>query len=152
MIKFLKKLQEKGGMEKAEEEYSEWLKNEIADEISVELPIIDKIYSVLKRVWWKVFTIEEFKNRLSDMELKEWPEFILKKLYDFSIIGNFYGNYGNGNRVVFKHRSPDEIDLREKFIVHRWLHKVLALKDSRYHTTNDSEDIDSWVAFKHSLK
>ena len=50
MIKFLKKLQEKGGMEKAEEEYSEWLKNEIADEISVELPIIDKIYSVLKRV------------------------------------------------------------------------------------------------------
>lgn len=101
VIKFFKKLQDTRDILRAEEAYSDWLKNEITDEISVELPIIDKVYDILQRIGYQTFTMSQFKDRYSDISLSEEPEFILKKLYDFSVVGNI----DDEGRVNFKYRD-----------------------------------------------
>lgn len=121
-------------IQKAEKEYSKWLKDELIDEIQVVLPEINYVFDILREIGNQVFSYTQFANTLKEYrELKNLdPYNVLKILFEFNIIGDYNSRYGN-KRIFFLYRSHDEsIKFKcketDSFLVFRGLNKALKLK------------------------
>ena len=140
IIKFLKycrKFVDKGQLtlehvKKAEDNYSNWLYNELRDEIHSYLPIWKNALQVLTKIGKGKLTITEYKRLAErDKKILQWLkdhnksiEEILEILFDFGVIGNL-----DDKRWIFKYKDHDlPFDEHMEIIVHFGLKKKLRIK------------------------
>lgn len=80
-------------VKKVDKGFSNYMKDEIIDEIHALLPEVDKIFSIISQIRKWNFTINEFKDTYNSY-LKKGTisepnvDFVLQTLFNFSIIGN----------------------------------------------------------------
>lgn len=94
-------------------EYSEYLYDELKDEVSAKYENFDIYLEVLRDIHATTFTIEEFNRSCDEVRKRhsilETNSDILSRLYEFSIIG-FYkpggGGYG-GSTYCYKYTDPN---------------------------------------------
>jgi ABC-type oligopeptide transport system ATPase subunit len=109
------------------EAYSNYLKDEIIDEIHAQLPDIKMILAIISQIRKWDFTIDEFKKvylnyyRKKSVNQKN-VDFVLQMLFNFSIIGN---KPKRRNIFFFKYNSDAQFNFNENIIVHRGLFKAL---------------------------
>jgi hypothetical protein len=117
-------------------EYSDYLRNELVDEIHKYNPEYQIYLEILRQIGYQLFTLRDFteayeawKSRLTDgIQVEE----ILERLFEFSIIG-FYragGSGYGGSEYVYKYMDQRAEFNRsaEKFRVHWGLVDSLGLK------------------------
>lgn len=140
IIKFLKFCKKKAGkgplnlesVKAAEIDYSNWLYNEIRDEIHSYLPCWREALHCITRVGTgKISTSDYYAHLEKDIEVKNWIDaegktygMITEILFDFGVIGNL----DKKSRWLFKYKDQDlawnpDMDL----IVHWGLHKKLRI-------------------------
>lgn len=114
----------------SEIKYSNYLRNELEDEIYPLLPDISCIFDLLADIHKQMFCLEEFKINyrkfINSGKLKDRdPGEVLNILYDFNIIGNVIKT---SDRIVFKtiNNAPRFI-IDGTIVVHRALYKGLQL-------------------------
>ena len=150
VIKFLKYCQEfskSNGrltyqvVKHAENKYSEWLFNEIRDELHSYLPVWREALQCLSRIGKGKLTVQEYINEIKKHHsIQRWlknndkdPEEILEILFNFSIIGNL----DEKGRWLFKYKDHDLIfDPSMNIIVHFGLKKKLRLFDQKKKFSN----------------
>jgi hypothetical protein len=140
LIKFLKfcaKEQPSGRLtfahvKEAEHRYSEWLYNELRDEIHSHLPVWREALQCITRVGRGVITIAELKEQFEkENTIRKWlanggfdHEDIMRALFDFGIIGNL----DDGGRWLFKYKDDDLAwNANMKVIVHYGFHRKLRI-------------------------
>jgi len=117
----------------AEKEYSEYLLDEIRNEIKghADDNSIDEIFKLLKHLTMFYFSFDEIKafeeqkRYLHTIGLKD----ALDLLFKFSIIGNTWTHYLSGKRY-YSHKARDEraeIDFDKTFVLHLGLRKAFQL-------------------------
>lgn len=101
---------------KAHELYSDYLRNELVDEIHKYLPDFVNYFEMLREVGYQIFETEQFQSAYESwadrLESHLAPDEILERLYEFSVIG-FYragGSGYGGSEYVYKY-----IDQRAQF-------------------------------------
>jgi len=110
--------------------FSNYLKEEIIDEIHAQLPDIHVIFSIISQIRKQIFSIEEFKNTYKtyyDKGTVHNPnvDYVLQVLFDFSVIGNMHKN---GRISFFRYINSDaRFNFNEKIVVHRGLFKALQI-------------------------
>jgi len=110
--------------------FSNYLRDEILDEVHAQLPDIQTILSIISQIRKWNFTIDEFKETyLSYYQkgtVKEGNvDYVLQMLFNFSVIGN-----RPKNRTVsfFKYNNQEaRFNFNENIIVHRGLFKALQI-------------------------
>lgn len=123
-----------------EKEYSDYLLNEIFDEIT---PIVhdirrtEKTLRNLCAIWSNIFNaksfIDTYKNiTSSDNREDKSPEITatktLEKLFDYSIIWSYYQNPSYTNKTYrFKYRDWNIalFSIKNDYIIHAWLYRAL---------------------------
>lgn len=110
--------------------FSNYLKNELVDEIHGAVPEIQDIFNIISHIRKQTFSIEEFKTAY-DMSVKRGEvtdrgvEFILRILFHFSVIGN---QPKQKNIQVFRYINKEaRFNFSENVIVHRGLFKALQI-------------------------
>lgn len=120
-------------VEGAEIAYSQWLHDEVRDEIHSYLPVWRESFQCLSRIGKGVLTLSELRIELGrDPEIAAWmknhnktPEFIASTLFDFSVIGNL----DHTKRWLFKYKDPDiSWSSAMKIILHFGFHRKLRLR------------------------
>lgn len=115
---------------KADKSFSTYLRREFVDEIHGVVPDIDAIFDILSQIRKQTFTLNDsyraFDAKRRDGGLKTGdPQYVLKILYLFSVIGN---QPRQVNQTVFKYiNTSAEINFNENFVVHRGLFKSLQI-------------------------
>jgi ABC-type dipeptide/oligopeptide/nickel transport system ATPase component len=110
--------------------FSNYLKDEIIDEIHVQLPDIVNIFSIISQIRKPMFSIREFKNNYmyfyDKKTVKEANiDFVLETLFNFSVIGNTPKNRPMG---FFRYKNSEaRFNFNENIIVHRGLFKALQI-------------------------
>lgn len=114
----------------ADNEFSEYMKNEIIDEIYAVLPEYEDIFEILSLIRKQTFNPSEFVEKYDQM-VKEGKiqdrgaEKVLKILFDFSVIGN---DPSIKHQAIFKYEKESaKFNFRENIIVHRGLYKALQI-------------------------
>ena len=110
--------------------FSNYMKDEIVDEIHTVLPEIDMIFSIISQIRKWNFSIIEFQDTynsyLSNGTIKEKNiDFVLQTLFNFSVIGN-----RPIKRTVsfFKYENKEaRFNFSENIVVHRGLFKALQI-------------------------
>lgn len=110
--------------------FSNYLKDEIIDEIHAQLPDIQIIFSIISQIRKWNFTIKEFKDTYLQYYKKGTVkngnvDYILQMLFDFSIIGN-----RPKNRTIsfFRYNNSEaRFNFNENIVVHRGLFKALQI-------------------------
>lgn len=141
IVKFLKYCQKYthsgiltfSGTKDAETDYSQWLYNEIRDEIHSHLPVWREAMQCITRAGSGKISHEAYAKLLSsDSKISKWladsgncTDKIIEMLFDFGVIGNL----DSAGRWLFKYKDHDltwnpEMDL----IVHWGLHRKLRLR------------------------
>ncbi len=115
----------------ARTEYSDYLMNELDDEIHKHLPHYRDLVELLRRIGVWQFTLEDFEKQSSGGGTAG-VRVALQELYDFSLIG-FYrpgGRGYGGSEYVFKYKEPrTRLDsAATRFRTHPGLIDVLGLK------------------------
>lgn len=131
----------------ARSEYSNYLMNELDDEIHKHLPHYQDLVELLRKVGVWQFAPEEFAKHYSQAKFAAQVGSVndaLEQLYDFSLLG-FYrpgGKGYGGSEYVFKYKEPKtKFELTStRFRVHPGLIDVLGLK--RF-TVGESDDVDA---------
>lgn len=110
--------------------FSNYMKEEILDEIHAQLPDINEIFSIISQIRKWNFTIKEFK----DTYMKYYKQgtvkngnvdYVLQMLFDFSIIGN---RPKNRSISFFRYINPEaRFNFNENIVVHRGLFKALQI-------------------------
>lgn len=114
----------------ADNEFSEYMKNEIIDEMYAVLPEYDDIFAILSLIRKQTFNPSEFVEKYNQMvEEKKIPERgaekVLKLLFEFSVIGN---DPSIKNQAIFKYEKDSaRFNFKENIIVHRGLYKALQI-------------------------
>ncbi len=114
----------------ADNEFSEYMRNEIIDEIYAILPEYDDIFAILSLIRKQTFDPEEFVEKYNQMVEEEnvtnrGAEKVLKLLFEFSVIGNAPSIR---NQAIFKYEKNNaRFNFKEKIIVHRGLYKALQI-------------------------
>lgn len=114
----------------ADGEFSEYLKNEIGDEIYAVLPEFQNIFAILSLIRKQTFKphefVEKYKFMVNDGQIPDrGAEKVLTTLFDFSVIGN---NPSIKNQAIFKYeRDAARFNFKENIIVHRGLYKALQI-------------------------
>lgn len=109
-------------IKQVDDEFSEYLKNEIIDEIYSELPDYEEVFSILSLIRKQTFNLQDFmeyyKQRIEQgANLNKDPKEILKILFEASVIGNVPKI---ANRNIFKYESYSaKFNFNEKIIIHR---------------------------------
>lgn len=117
-------------VKKVDKGFSNYMKDEIVDEVHALLPEIDKIFSIISQIRKWNFTIKEFKdtydNYLKKGTIKEQNiDFVLQTLFNFSIIGN---RPKNRDVSFFKYENKEaRFNFNENIVVHRGLFKSLQI-------------------------
>lgn len=123
----------------ARREYSDYLRNELIDEVHKYIPDYPIYLEILRQIGYQLFTLDDFRIAYeawrARLNAATDPEEILERLFEFSIVG-FYragGSGYGGSEYVYKY-----IDQRaefnrsaEKFRVHWGLVDSLGLKQYR---------------------
>lgn len=110
--------------------FSNYLKEEIIDEIHAQLPDIQIIFSIISQIRKWNFTIQEFNNTYMQYYKKGTVkngnvDYILQMLFDFSIIGN---RPKNRSISFFRYINPEaRFNFKENIVVHRGLFKALQI-------------------------
>lgn len=111
--------------------FSNYLRNEITDEVYPLIPEIDNVFQVISNIRKQKFTFEEFsKEYLKYVELgtimQKNINFVLDTLFNFSVIGN-ENKYQTG-RHYFKYLHTNmTYNINEKIVLHRGLLKSLQI-------------------------
>lgn len=117
-------------IKKIDKAFSNYLRNEMEDEIHGILPEIKKILDLFSSIRKQTLSIEEFKIAHSsainnDSIPKRDTFFVLKILFHFSVIGN---QPKQSNNHVFRYKNPEaQLNQNEKITVHRGLFKALQI-------------------------
>jgi hypothetical protein len=130
----------------ARTEYSNYLMNELDDEIHKHLPYYQDLVELVRKIGVWQFSVEEFARQYNQAKIAAEVSSVvdaLQQLYDFSLLG-FYrpgGRGYGGSEYVFKYKEPKtRFDASAaRFRVHPGLIDVLGLK--RF-TVAGSEDGD----------
>lgn len=110
--------------------FSNYLKEEIVDEIHAQLPDILVIFSIISQIRKWNFTIKEFKDTYIQYYKKGTikngnVDYVLQLLFDFSVIGNRPKNRTNS---FFRYTNPEaRFNFNENIVVHRGLFKALQI-------------------------
>ncbi|NHA06778.1 hypothetical protein G7092_23445 [Mucilaginibacter sp. HC2] len=110
--------------------FSNYLKDEIVDEIHAVLPEINTIFSIISQIRKWNFTIAEFKKTYNSYiqkgTIKEKNiDYVLQTLFNFSVIGN---RPQNRDISFFKYINKEaRFNFNENIIVHRGLFKALQI-------------------------
>lgn len=110
--------------------FSNYLKDEIVDEIHAQLPEILIIFSIISQIRKWAFTIKEFKDTYMEYYRKGTisngnVDYVLQTLFDFSIIGN---RPKNRSISFFRYINPEaRFNFNENIVVHRGLFKALQI-------------------------
>lgn len=119
-----------GLIKNADNEFSEYMKNEIIDEMYAVLPEYEDIFAILSLIRKQTFNPVEFVEKYNQMvEEKVIPERgaekVLKLLFEFSVIGN---DPSIKHQAIFKYEKDSaRFNFRENIIVHRGLYKALQI-------------------------
>lgn len=114
----------------ADNEFSEYMKNEIIDEMYAVLPEYEDIFAILSLIRKQTFNPNEFVEKYNQMvEEKRIPERgaekVLKLLFEFSVIGN---DPAIKHQAIFKYEKDSaRFNFKENIIVHRGLYKALQI-------------------------
>lgn len=114
----------------ADNEFSEYMKNEIIDEIYAVLPDYEDIFAILSLIRKQTFNPKEFVERYNqtfdDEVIQERSaEEVLKILFDFSVIGNVPSIR---HQSIFKYEKDSaRFNFKENIIIHRGLYKALQI-------------------------
>ncbi|WP_095090816.1 P-loop ATPase, Sll1717 family [Mesorhizobium sophorae] len=113
----------------ADKAYSGYLRKELIDEMHGLIPDIDNVLSIFSQTRKWILSISEFRSeylervKTGSVKISD-PDFILRTLFYFSVIGNVV-------RVgihIFKYQSPNsELNFKEMIVVHRGLMKSLQI-------------------------
>lgn len=115
----------------ADRAFSNYLKDEIVDEIYPLLPEIDIILQIITNIRKPIFSVSEFRDEYQDYltsgTLKEQNiDYVLNTLFNFSIIGN--QNKRQADIVYFKYLQTNmNFNKNEKIVLHRGLLKALQI-------------------------
>ena len=138
VIQFCKEIQHEAtklGIEKfdkesilnAEEGFSNWLVEELVDEMHVKLPEIRQILEAFKRHGYPTFRKEDIQKTLSSLGFSDTNQVdkILEIFYDFSIIGQFDGD---DPTPIFRYKNPHRRYEKGKiYSIHYGLRSALRL-------------------------
>lgn len=114
----------------ADNEFSEYMKNEIIDEIYAVLPEYEDIFAILSLIRKQTFNPAEFVEKYNQMVAEKvisdkGAEKVLKLLFDFSVIGN---DPSIKHQAIFKYEKDSaRFNFKENIIVHRGLYKALQI-------------------------
>ena len=90
--------------------YSQYLLNELDDEILKHVPNYKQYLALISAVGTAVFPREEFvrvyEQRRSAFKESETVNQILKSLFEFSVIGSYSPGRGSGGEYVWKYTNP----------------------------------------------
>lgn len=117
-------------VKKVDKGFSNYMKDEIIDEVHALLPEIDKIFSIISQIRKWNFTIQEFKDTynfyLKKGTIQEQNvDFVLQTLFNFSVIGN---RPKNRDISFFKYENKEaRFNFNENIVVHRGLFKALQI-------------------------
>ena len=117
-------------IKEADGSFSEYMKQEIIDEIYSVLPEYNEIFSILSIIRKQTFNPKEFVEAYQDKVRNQkfenrGAEDVLKILFDFSIIGNVPSM---NTRSIFKYENESaRFNFRENIQVHRGLYKALQI-------------------------
>lgn len=115
----------------ADRAFSNYLKDEIIDEIYPILPEIDTIFQIITNIRKPIFSVDEFREEylryLDSGTLKEKNiDFVLNTLFNFSIIGNQHKT--QSKIVFFKFQQTNmNFNMTERVVLHRGLYKSLQI-------------------------
>ena len=107
--------------------FSEYLKNEIIDEIVPVQPNIKDVFAILSQIRKQTFNPKEFINAYikSYSKTSEEAKVVLFRLFDHGIIGN---QPSMNNQQIFKYQYPEALfNINENIIIHRGLYKALQI-------------------------
>ncbi|WP_150140799.1 P-loop ATPase, Sll1717 family [Candidatus Enterovibrio escicola] len=116
-------------VKKVDKGFSNYLRNELVDEIHGIIPDIQEIFSIISEIRKQVFSVTEFKNvykaRLEkDLLVTKDADYVLKTLFHFSVIGNL----SKGGVDFFRYSNKEaRFNFKESIIVHRGLFKALQI-------------------------
>lgn len=115
----------------ADREFSNYLRDEIVDEIYPILPEIDMILQIITNIRKPIFSVDEFRimylEYLESGTLKEKNiDYVLNTLFNFSIIGNQHKK--QVDVIYFKYLQTNmNFNKNEKIVLHRGLLKSLQI-------------------------
>ena len=110
--------------------FSNYLKDEMFDEVHAQLPDIQVIFSIISQIRKWAFTIDEFKKTYLSYYKKGTVsngnvDHVLQLLFDFSIIGNMPKKR---QIYYFRYTNPEaRFNFKENIVVHRGLFKALQI-------------------------
>ena len=114
----------------ADSEFSEYMRNEIIDEIYSVLPEYNDVFSILSQIRKQTFDPQEFVDKYDEMVKKgdiqnRGAEKVLTLLFEYSVIGNAPSIK---NQSIYKYEKNNaRFNFREKIIIHRGLFKALQI-------------------------
>lgn len=117
-------------MKLADSEFSEYMRNEIIDEIYAVLPEYEEIFAILSLIRKQTFNPQEFVDKYDDMvrdkEIQNrGAEKVLKILFEYSVIGNATSIK---NQSIYKYEKNNaRFNFKEQIIIHRGLFKALQI-------------------------
>ncbi len=123
---------------RGEGRYSEFLYDELADEVHKHFPAYREVFECIREVEYMAFSIKQFEESWTRFCEQSPSNFTalqaLEFLYNFSIVGfHQRGGSGGGTKLTWKYKEATRMFDRRAvdFKVHPGLKKVLELKKSR---------------------
>lgn len=116
-------------VKKVDKGFSNYLRNELVDEIHGVIPDIQEIFSIISEIRKQVFSVSEFKKVYLDRADKDLlvtkdPDYVLKTLFHFSVIGN----QARPGVDFFRYKNKEaRFNFKESVVVHRGLFKALQI-------------------------
>lgn len=110
--------------------FSDYLRDEIVDEVYSVLPEINEIFEILSQIRKQTFSptefVEMYESYVSTARIQDrGAENILRMLFEFSIIGNQPKSH---KQAIFKYQTVRaRFNFRENIMIHRGLYKALQI-------------------------
>jgi len=117
-------------VKRVDKAFSNYLKDEIVDEVYAVIPEIDDILSIISQIRKQEFTQQEFSEAYSSFVKRgviqdRGVEYILTTLFDFGVIGNVPSMK---SKSFFKYDNKEgRFNFKENIKVHRGLFKALQI-------------------------
>ena len=115
-------------VKKVDMAFSNYLRNEIIDEIFPMIPEIEQVLDIFSQLRRQTLPQETFREMYKKRAVEEGfqikdPDYVLRILFHFSVIGNQLHN-----SAIFQYQNKDaRLNQRENIIIHRGLFKSLGI-------------------------